>query len=94
MKTEKEQKKENLWLIYDEEQLEQLEKVCTNYREFLDTGKTERECVSEIIRQAEENGYRNLYAVDTLKPGDKVYAAWMKNLLHCFRLEQRQWKKG
>lgn len=94
MKTEKEQKKENLWLIYDEEQLEQLEKVCTNYREFLDAGKTERECVSEIIRQAEENGYRNLYAVDTLKPGDKVYAAWMEKSIALFQVGTEAMEKG
>lgn len=94
MKAEKEQKTENLWLIYNEEQLEQLEKVCTDYRKFLDTGKTERECVSEIIRQAEENGYRNLYAVDTLKPGDKVYAAWMEKSIALFQVGTEAMEKG
>ena len=68
-------KKENLWLTYEEKELDALEKVCGDYRAFLDAGKTERECVTEIIRQAEANGYRSLYTAEQLKPGDRVYAA-------------------
>ena len=48
--------------------------LISGYRAFLDTGKTERECVREIIRQAENAGYRNIEETDTLRPGDKVYA--------------------
>ncbi len=43
------------------------------YRAFLDNGKTERECINEIISSAEAAGYRNIETVDSLKPGDKVY---------------------
>ena len=53
-------KENNLWLTYEADELDSLEKVCEDYRAFLDAGKTERECVTEIIRQAEEKGYRNL----------------------------------
>lgn len=47
--------------------------LISGYRAFLDAGKTERECVREITRQAEEAGYRNIESVSSLKPGDKVY---------------------
>lgn len=78
--------KENLWLTYEAEQLEGLEKVCKDYRDFLDAGKTERECVSEIIRQAEARGYRNLYAAERLVPGDKVYVSWMEKSIALFHI--------
>ena len=42
--------RENLWKIYDEKHLEELERVNKQYRECLDAGKTERECVRETIR--------------------------------------------
>ncbi len=78
--------KENLWLTYEAEQLEELEKVCKDYRAFLDAGKTERECVSETIRQAEEKGYRDLYTAEKLEPGDKVYASCMGKSIALFHI--------
>ena len=56
-----EQKEWNLWEIYDDTQLQELEKLNEAYKAFLDAGKTERECVTEIVRQAEAAGYRDLY---------------------------------
>ena len=35
-----------------------LQRYCEDYKRFLDAGKTERECVSEAIRQAEAKGFR------------------------------------
>ena len=43
----------NAWFEYTEAEEKELEKVNASYREFLNNGKTERECVKEIIRQAE-----------------------------------------
>ena len=37
------------WEQYDEMQLEQLELLAKQYRRFLDTGKTERECTREAF---------------------------------------------
>lgn len=52
------------------------------YREFLDAGKTERECSSNICRIAKEQGFENLEDViregKQLKAGDKIYAENMK----------------
>ena len=44
------------------------------YKSFLDTAKTEREAVGEIVRLAESCGFKPLSDYTTLKEGDKVYA--------------------
>lgn len=43
------------------------------YKNFLDKGKTERECVKEVISLARDKGYKDISEFDTLKSGDKVY---------------------
>ena len=35
-----------------------MEAYCDGYKAFLDAGKTERLCAAEVIRLAEERGYR------------------------------------
>ncbi len=87
-------KEKNLWLTYEADELDALEKVCGDYRAFLDAGKTERECVTEIIRQAEERGYRNLYTAEQLRPGDRVYAAWMEKSIALFQIGTEPLENG
>lgn len=43
------------------------------YKNFLDKGKTERECVKEVISLARDKGYKDISEFDILKSGDKVY---------------------
>ncbi len=50
-----------------------MDNTIERYRSFLDKGKTERECIKEIVRLAEEKGYKNLEEAGSLKAGDKVY---------------------
>ena len=70
--------KKNIWLKYSEKETAHLEKLNAGYREFLDAGKTERECVKEIVEMAEKAGYRELSeATQPLKQGDKIYVSWM-----------------
>ncbi len=80
----------NAWTVYDEKQLEDLEKLCENYRIFLDKGKTERECILQTIEMAEQAGYINLDTVikekKTLKAGDKVYRICMKKSAILFHI--------
>ena len=45
--------RKNAWTTYTKKSLSELEKVCKDYREFLDAGKTERECVKQIVKMAE-----------------------------------------
>ena len=52
---------------------EAMDAYCTAYKAFLDAGKTERECVTEGIRQAQEKGFKPYTRGMSLKAGDKVY---------------------
>lgn len=84
----------NLWTLYTDTQLEELEVLNKKYKAFLDAGKTERECVAEIVRQAEAAGYQNLYDVDSLKTGDKVYATWMEKSIALFNVGSDPLEQG
>ncbi|MGE4277844.1 MAG: aminopeptidase [Lawsonibacter sp.] len=53
--------------------LEAMEAYCTGYKQFLDAGKTERECVDRTIALAEAAGFRPYIRGMELKTGDKVY---------------------
>ena len=70
--------KKNSWLKYDENGKQEIFEFCEGYKNYLSVGKTERECIHEAIRLAEEKGYRNLDEIiknnETLKVGDKVYS--------------------
>lgn len=66
-------KKETGWLTTSEKEKEEIFKFSNGYIEFLNKAKTEREAVAYAKELAEENGYKDINTVDTLKPGDKVY---------------------
>ena len=87
-------KEKNLWEIYTDIQLKQLDEINEAYKAFLDAGKTERECVTEIVRQAEAAGYRNLYEAESLKVGDKVYATWMDKSIALFNIGEEPLEQG
>lgn len=90
--------KKSVWESYGKKDLEKLEKICKKYRKFLSDCKTERECVTEIVRQAEEAGYRNLQDVikkeEKLKAGDKVYAVCMKKAVAMFNIGKKPLEEG
>ena len=52
---------------------EAMDRYCGAYKAFMDAGKTERECVREGVRLAEEKGFRPYVRGMALKTGDKVY---------------------
>lgn len=52
--------KKNTWETYSSKQLKELEKINAQYRDFLDNGKTERECIDTIVNTIEKSGYREL----------------------------------
>ncbi len=51
-----------------------MEAYAKSYMAFLDAAKTEREAVSETIRQAEAAGFRAYEPGMALKPGDRIYS--------------------
>ena len=54
-------------------ELEAIDSYCAGYKDFLDGGKTERECVERAVALAEQAGFRPFNRGDALKAGDKVY---------------------
>lgn len=62
-----------VWEKYDDSKLQQVFKFSDSYKEFLDEGKTERECVKKAIELAKERGFKDLASVTELKANDKVY---------------------
>ena len=83
-----------LWQIYDDAQLAELDTLTADYKKFLDAGKTERECVTEVIRIAEKEGYVDLNKKDTLQVGDKVYMDWMGKSIVLFQIGEDSLEKG
>lgn len=83
---------------YAETELKDMEVLAGKYREFLDLGKTERECARNIVKIAEENGYRNLEEIlekeETLKAGDKVYAVNMEKAVLMMEIGTDDLEKG
>lgn len=66
----------------DKKTIEEIFEFGNGYRNFLDKGKTERECVIEAEKQAIANGFVKLDDVSTLSAGDKVYTInRQKNIL-------------
>ncbi len=88
----------NAWSKYGKGELEELEKLCKDYRDFLDKGKTERECVKEIVKLAKKAGYVDINDIikdkTKLKTGDKVYAVWMDKTVALFNIGKKDIEDG
>lgn len=70
------------------------ENLVENYKIFLDNGKTERECVVQIIQKARENGYKDISEYTELKAGDKVYVQKMNKAIALFQLGSENIENG
>ena len=90
--------RKNAWKTYTANELEHLEQTAAAYKLFLDEGKTERECVSYFVREAEKAGYRSLESYmesgEQIKAGDKVYAINMKKTMVMFQVGTGSLEKG
>ncbi len=86
------------WETYDEGQLEALEKLNREYRDFLDHGKTERECIDTIVNTIEAEGYRELESLvesgAKLAKGDKVYSVCMNKSIAMFQIGEKPMVSG
>lgn len=70
------------------------ENLVENYKNFLNNGKTERECVVQIIQKARENGYKEISEFSTLNPGDKVYVQKMNKAIALFQIGSEKIENG
>ena len=90
--------RKNVWTTYGEAELKELHEINEKYKECLDKGKTERECVTLTVEMAEAAGYRSLEAVlkegKALNAGDKVYAVCMGKAIALFQMGQEPISKG
>ena len=57
----------------DAAEMDALESYCEGYKQYLDAGKTERECVDRTIAMAEAAGFRPYVRGTKMKSGDKFY---------------------
>ena len=90
--------RKNIWTTYGEAELKELNEVNEKYKDCLDKGKTERECVNLTVEMAKEAGYRSLEEVlkegKALSAGDKVYAVCMGKTIALFQMGQEPISKG
>ncbi len=91
-------KTENAWEKYTKTQLEEVDALSRAYRAFLNHGKTERECVKQIVERVKEAGYKELSELikegKTCKPGDKVYAVNMEKAVILFQVGSEPLENG
>jgi len=90
--------RKNVWEAYDSSQLKELEALAKDYMEFLDRGKTERECVDVIVNIAEQEGYVELAKAaakgQSLKAGDKVYSVCMNKAVILYQVGSKPVTEG
>ena len=90
--------RKTVWNSYTAEDQQQLQQISDGYRAFLDKGKTERECVSQIITMAQAAGYRDLAELsksgEQLSAGAKVYTVCMKKAIALFHLGSAPLEQG
>ena len=90
--------RKNAWTTYDAAEAEKLEKINTDYKNCLDAGKTERECIQLTVKRIEEQGYRNIKDIiksgEKVKAGDKIYAVCMNKTIAIFHMGTKPLEEG
>lgn len=90
--------KRQVWNRYTVKEVEKLESLSKSYRDFLHSGKTERECVEEIIKAARSHGYRDIEEVEAqgteLKAGMKLYAQHMGKTCVLVQIGEERMENG
>ncbi len=88
----------NSWENYTARQLKEAEEFSADYIDFISNCKTERECVDEIVREAEDAGFVELNTLingkKKIKTGDKVYAVWMNKTVALFKIGKTPMSEG
>lgn len=88
----------NTWETYSQKQVKEVDLFCNDYRNFLDEGKTERECVDVIVNEIETKGYREVSRIiaekGKISTGDKVYAVCMDKTVAMYHIGKRPLEEG
>lgn len=90
--------RENVWKSYSNEQIKELDRINEDYKNCLDLGKTERECVKLSVGRLREKGYISLEekknSGEELKKGDKIYAVCMGKSIAAFHIGSEPLENG
>ena len=88
----------NAWNTYDLAMQQDCMDFAKDYINFLNVGKTERECIDFFVAEAEKNGYielsRAIAGKKQLKAGDCVYSVWMNKAMVLFRIGEKPFEQG
>ncbi len=88
----------NTWENYTAKQGKEVDAFAREYMDFLDNGKTERECIDVIVNTIEKAGYKELDSLigagRKLKAGDKVYSVWMNKSIAMFQIGRKGMTEG
>ncbi len=68
-------KKELIWTRISEKEKKEIFRFAEEYKAFLSVAKTERECVEEMVKEAEKKGFVPYEKVKKPAPGKKFYIA-------------------
>lgn len=88
----------NTWETYSAKQLKEVDAFAREYMDFLDNGKTERECIDQIVNVLENAGYQELSSRirdgKKIKAGDKIYSVWMNKSIVFFQMGREKMENG
>lgn len=88
----------NAWKSYEDQGMDKLMSFCDEYRKFISESKTERECVTNTIKIAQENGFKDLKELiknkTPLKAGDKVYITNYDRQITLFVIGKKPLEEG
>lgn len=83
----------NTWEKY-KDQLNEVFDYNEGYKHYISKNKTERACVKDSIKLAEEKGFKPLESFDTLKSGDKVYVTNREKNIALFIIGKKPLTEG
>ncbi|MBR3304585.1 MAG: aminopeptidase [Christensenellaceae bacterium] len=86
--------RKNAWTTYSEDETAKVMELGSDYRDYLDRSKTERECAKETVARAEKAGYKDLDSVSSLKPGDRIYVNTMGKAVQLYIIGEKPIEKG
>ena len=88
----------NAWKTYKKTDLKKLEAVAEEYKDFINNGKTERECAALAVDALEKAGYVSLEQAirekKKLRAGDKVYLNKMGKAVLAFLIGKKPMEDG
>lgn len=87
-------KKENGWNKVSEKEKKEIHEFAKEYRQFLNTVKTEREAVRYFVDVAEKNGFKNLQTVKSVVPGSKFYMSKNQKVAAFIVMGKRPLREG